>query len=276
MPRLRIFLSVSVLLAVALFSGLALLMAPASAQDYPNRPITLVVPFPPGGSTTIVARIVADKMSEALGQSIVVDNRGGAGGTIGTRAVSKSRARRLHHPAGIYRHAGDRADPLWQYRLRPPQGLHADRPDRNRAEYAGGESLPSGPLGRRVGRLCQGQSGQGQLRLGRHRHGQPCLRGIFQQRRRREDRPYSLQGDRPGDHRPPRRSHSDGLRAGAGHARERQGRQAAHARRHQRGAFHPAAGRADDRGNGAARTSRRSCATGSLRRRGLRRRSSRA
>jgi tripartite-type tricarboxylate transporter receptor subunit TctC len=66
--------------------------APAPAQDYPNRPITLVVPFPPGGSTTIVARIVADKMSEALGQSIVIDNRGGAGGTVGSRAVAKSPA----------------------------------------------------------------------------------------------------------------------------------------------------------------------------------------
>src|SRR5262245_11518329 len=64
----------------------------AAAQDYPGRPITLVVPSPPGGSTTIVARIVADKMSEAtLGQSIVVDNRGGAGGTVGSR-VAKSPA----------------------------------------------------------------------------------------------------------------------------------------------------------------------------------------
>ena len=60
------------------------------AQDYPNRPITLIVPFPPGGSTTIVGRIIADKMSEVLGQSTVVDNRGGAGGTIGSRAVAKS------------------------------------------------------------------------------------------------------------------------------------------------------------------------------------------
>lgn len=72
--------------------GLLLLAgtAAAAADDYPNRPITLVVPFPPGGSTTIVARIIGDKLAEALGQQIVVDNRGGAGGTIGTRAVSKS------------------------------------------------------------------------------------------------------------------------------------------------------------------------------------------
>jgi tripartite-type tricarboxylate transporter receptor subunit TctC len=81
------------LLLAALTAGLAMAgfgTIPASAQDYPNRPITLVVPFPPGGSTTIVGRIIADKMSEVLGQSIVVDNRGGAGGSIGSRAVSKS------------------------------------------------------------------------------------------------------------------------------------------------------------------------------------------
>ena len=88
MPKLRSPLSA--LLAPALLAAVAMLATPASAQDYPNRPITLVVPFPPGGSTTIVARIVADKMSEALGQSIIVDNRGGAGGTIGSRAVAKS------------------------------------------------------------------------------------------------------------------------------------------------------------------------------------------
>src|SRR5262245_56733365 len=66
------------------------LLAPAAAQTYPNRPITLVIPFAPGGSTSIVGRTVADKMSEILGQQIVVDNRGGAGGTVGTRAVAKS------------------------------------------------------------------------------------------------------------------------------------------------------------------------------------------
>ncbi len=63
---------------------------PALAQDYPSRQITLVVPFAPGGSASTAARSVADKMSEILGQQIVIDNRGGAGGTIATRAVAKA------------------------------------------------------------------------------------------------------------------------------------------------------------------------------------------
>jgi tripartite-type tricarboxylate transporter receptor subunit TctC len=74
---------------------LAVLMAiaapvAATAQDFPTRPIMLVSPFPPGGSVSLVARIVAEKMGETLGQSIVVENRGGAGSTIGARLVAKS------------------------------------------------------------------------------------------------------------------------------------------------------------------------------------------
>jgi tripartite-type tricarboxylate transporter receptor subunit TctC len=64
--------------------------APASAQTYPNRPITLVISFAPGGSTSIVGRVIADKMAQLLGQGIVVDNRPGAGGTVGTKFVAKS------------------------------------------------------------------------------------------------------------------------------------------------------------------------------------------
>jgi tripartite-type tricarboxylate transporter receptor subunit TctC len=75
------------LLTAAIASGLATV---AAAQNYPTRPITLVVPFPPGGSTTIVARIVTERMADAIGQQFVVDNRGGAGGTLGTRQVAKS------------------------------------------------------------------------------------------------------------------------------------------------------------------------------------------
>jgi tripartite-type tricarboxylate transporter receptor subunit TctC len=62
----------------------------AAAQSYPARPITLVVPFAPGGSASTAARSVADKMSETLGQQIVIDNRGGAGGTVATRSVAKA------------------------------------------------------------------------------------------------------------------------------------------------------------------------------------------
>ena len=80
-------LSLATLIAAAL---VAAGLSQARAQDYPNRPITLIVPFPPGGSTTVMARNVADKLSVVLGQQIVVDNRGGAGGTLGTRAVAKS------------------------------------------------------------------------------------------------------------------------------------------------------------------------------------------
>lgn len=62
----------------------------AHAQNYPTRAITLVIPFAPGGSTSIVGRGIADKMSELLGEKVVVDNRPGAGGTVGTKAVARS------------------------------------------------------------------------------------------------------------------------------------------------------------------------------------------
>jgi tripartite-type tricarboxylate transporter receptor subunit TctC len=75
--------------------ALAGLTGPFAAQSaeehgYPQRPIRFIVPFPPGGGNDIVGRIVAQKLSEGLGQSVVVDNRGGAGGTIGTDMTAKA------------------------------------------------------------------------------------------------------------------------------------------------------------------------------------------
>src|SRR5262245_24172301 len=62
----------------------------AHAEDYPSRPANFIIPFPPGGSTTIVVRSISDRLGEVLGQQMVIDNRAGAGGTVGTKALAKS------------------------------------------------------------------------------------------------------------------------------------------------------------------------------------------
>lgn len=72
--------------------GLTAYTAPANAQAFPNKPVKLIVPFVAGGATDIVARLVAQKLSAAWGQPVVVENRGGAGGNIGADAVAKSPA----------------------------------------------------------------------------------------------------------------------------------------------------------------------------------------
>ena len=85
---MRRFLQISASIIVAL-----LLAAPFSdllAQSYPNRPIRIIVTFPPGGSSDTLTRVVAQEMSESLGQPVVIENRTGAGGNIGVEAAAKS------------------------------------------------------------------------------------------------------------------------------------------------------------------------------------------
>ena len=84
MRRLKAFVTAS--------AGVLVLLSvlPAAAQSYPSRPIRFIVPFPPGGGNDVVGRIVAQKLNEAFGVPVVVDNRGGAGGTIGTDVTSKA------------------------------------------------------------------------------------------------------------------------------------------------------------------------------------------
>src|SRR6185503_10974620 len=70
--------------------ALAFMALGASAQDWPTKPVRFIVPYPPGGGTDVIARIVQEPLSRALGQQIVIENRGGAGGAVGTEAASKS------------------------------------------------------------------------------------------------------------------------------------------------------------------------------------------
>ena len=70
--------------------ALVLVSAGAAAQDWPNKPVRFIVPYPPGGGTDVIARIVQEPLSKALGQPIVIENRGGAGGAVGTEAASKA------------------------------------------------------------------------------------------------------------------------------------------------------------------------------------------
>jgi tripartite-type tricarboxylate transporter receptor subunit TctC len=76
----------------ALATGLTLLLLPlsAAAQDFPSKPIKLIVPFPPGGPNDIIARVVGQRMSELTKQPVLIDNRGGQAGVLGTDAVAKS------------------------------------------------------------------------------------------------------------------------------------------------------------------------------------------
>jgi tripartite-type tricarboxylate transporter receptor subunit TctC len=82
--------SVTRRLALGLFAGAALFATPAAAQTYPSRVVKMVVPYPAGGPTDVIARIVAEELGRDLGQNVVVENLAGASGAVGTRTVAKA------------------------------------------------------------------------------------------------------------------------------------------------------------------------------------------
>ena len=126
-------------------------------------------------------RSVSDKLGEALGQQIVIDNRAGAGGTVGTRALAKS------DPDGYTIGLG------YTGTLAIGPNLYSNVGYDPRKDFAAIGRIATAPntlvvhpsfpakIGAGVHRLCQGEPRQGQLRLGRHRHGQPRLRRVFRQ-----------------------------------------------------------------------------------------------
>ena len=83
----------SISLAVLLLGVAGIMPATgAAAQDYPSKPVRLIVPYPPGGGNDTLARLFGAKLTEAWGQQIVVDNRGGASGNIGVEAAARAAA----------------------------------------------------------------------------------------------------------------------------------------------------------------------------------------
>ena len=144
----------------------------ARAQAYPTRPVRIIVGFPAGGATDIVARLIGQWLSERLGQPFVIENRPGAGGNIGTEAVVRA------PPDGYTLLVGrcgerDQRDALRQAQFQFHPRHRAGRGHHPRAPCHGGESIGSGQDGSRVHRLCQGQSGQDQHGIGRQRDPRP-------------------------------------------------------------------------------------------------------
>ena len=77
-------------IALTIASAGLILGAPAVAQTYPDKPIKFVVPYPPGGGTDVIARIVQERLGVALGQQVLIENKGGAGGSVGTEVVARA------------------------------------------------------------------------------------------------------------------------------------------------------------------------------------------
>ena len=170
---------------------------PASAQDFPpgrSRSSSRSRPAAAPPSSSVRSATSSAKRSASRSSSTTAP----APAARSARARSRSPTPTATPSGSATPAPGDRPEPLLQRRLRPAQGLLLDRADRHRAEHAGGASVVSGEVGAGADRLCQGQSRQGQLRLGRHRHRQPRLRRVFRVRDRHQARAHPLQGHRPG------------------------------------------------------------------------------
>ena len=224
MEHVNIIASLIIALAAAL--GCA---ATAHAQPYPSKPITLVVGFAPGGPTDTVARIIADHMKTTFGQTVVVENVGGAAGTIGAARVARAA------PDGYTLNVGQWTSNVGGPAITPtPYHVLNDFEPVARLTtsylWIVGRRLAAGDQPERADRVAQGQSRQGHRRDRRRRQRRAYLLHRFPDQERHEVRGRALQGRhagaagsgrRPGRHQLPRsgadhaavpRRHGEGVR----------------------------------------------------------------
>ena len=193
---------------VSVAAAVALPVAAQAPAPFPDRPVKLVVPFPPGGPLDIIGRAIAQKLTDAWGQSVVVDNKPGAGGNIGADVVAKS------PPDGYTVVMGA----LSTHAVNP--SLYAKMPYDAVKDFAPitlvaitpnvlvvNASLPVNSVeGAR--RLRQGELRQARLRLRQQRQRRTPRRRAVQGRHRHRHRPRPLQGRRAGDAGAARRRHA--------------------------------------------------------------------
>ncbi|KAI5931827.1 Myosin light chain kinase, smooth muscle [Manis javanica] len=144
---------------------------PAAAQAFPNKPVTIVVPYAAGGSTDVLARVLAEAMTRDLGQQVIVENLGGAGGTIGASRVTRP-GRRPHLAAAQHGHRhGTRALQQARFRCEARPGTH--RAGRRRAHDPGAQQRLCARHAGGLHRPHEGQTGRSALlacRRERHLH----------------------------------------------------------------------------------------------------------
>ena len=255
---------------LAKFATALLLVAAAApavqAQDFPNRPIRMVIAFPPGGPTDFVGRLIADKLKDILGQTVIIENKPGANGAIGADSVAKSPPdgytlflttvgavaitpnMRNDLPYDVLR---DFAPVTLVVRNTTVVVVRADSPANSAKEFV---------------EIAKKKDGEPAVRLDRRRLDHASGAGALSDRGRRQVRARALSRRRPRAHRPARRPGPGVLRRRAGADAADHRRQGQGARRRFRPAQSEAAGRADAWPSRAIPTPRRTTGTGCWRR----------
>ena len=199
----------------------ALVPAGVAANEFPNRPIKVVVPFAAAGVTDVVARVVFDQVSRAVGQTIFVENRPGAGGTIGVEQVVERAARRLHadHGGPVRVAAGER-HALPTPEISPDSKPCPDRHLRHHGCGAADEQRDAGAERAGTGRAGEEEAGRAHIRIDGRRDARAPQWRVVLEAGRHSNRACAVSRGRAGRHGPDGWAHFILDRADPDHAAE--------------------------------------------------------